>query len=150
MASCCDDVSVTLFRLNSVSAVMGRTGFVRGYTIGAAGLLQKSMSTATSTAASSMTTTPSAVSSAATGPQYVRASSVTTNAEAAQSGSLTRGSDATNLGVGAGLGVGLPLLAGLAVAFMRSQSKDQRKDSEVKTAIDITYCNRMVYQELGV
>ena len=101
-----------------------------GYTISAVGLSQ----TNTSTSASGATLAPVTVSTPAEG-----VGDSTTDAKTATDIDDHNGKEATMVGLGAGLGVGLPLFAGTMIALfylgrLRSQSKGQRKLNEEESA----------------
>ena len=124
---------MALFDLNekNTSQIMGGTGFVDGYTISAVDLSQ----TSTSTAASGATLAPVAVpTTPAEG-----LSDNTTDAKTATNVAEHDGKKITMVGLGAGLGVGLPLFTGTMVALfflrrLRGQSKGQRKQTEEQSA----------------
>lgn len=133
--SCCNDAGVELFHLKDDGAVMGGTGFLAGFTIAPVQSLQTSMATAPSSALA----TPNTTDAGPTKPQSSAAASITTGTETPYTKSTISASDATKTGLGAGLGVGLPLLGGLTIALfflrrVRSQSNSQKTDSERKTA----------------
>ena len=136
--SCCNDRGVDLFPMKDDGGVMGGTGFLSGFTIAPVELLQTSMSTAPFSALA----TPNATDAGPTKPQSSTAASTTTDKETPHPESTTRANNATRTGLGAGLGVGLPLLAGLTVALLfvrrlRSQSNSQKSDAEKKTAYNV-------------
>ena len=133
--SCCNDGGVDLFTLKNVSAVMGGTGFLAGFTIAPVGDLQTSIGTGPS----STLATSNAIDAGPTKSQSSAAASNTTDTETPDPKSPTSASDVTKTGLGAGLGVGIPLAAGLTVALLflrrlRSQSNSQKIDIEIKTA----------------
>lgn len=99
-----------------------------GCTIGPVDLFRRD----TSTAASSARSAPIVVVSTSS---KELPSGTATNVEETSKESTSGGNEATTIDIGTGLGVGLPLLAGLAVALfflrrMRNQSKRQWTRSE--------------------
>ena len=135
ITSCCDDEGVELFTLKEADGVMGGTGLLSGLTIAPVESLQRS----TSTAPSSASATSNAIDTGPTKSYSSAAASKTTDTETPDPKSTTSAIDATKTGLGAGLGVGLPLLAGLTLALvflrrLRSQSNTNRTDSEMETA----------------
>ena len=112
---------------------MGGNGVLSGFTIAPVESLQTSMTTAPS----SLSATSNAIDTGPTISLSSVAARETTDAETPDPKSTTSVNDATKTGLGAGLGVGLPLLAGLTVALLylrRLRSQSNSKRTEKKTA----------------
>ena len=133
--SCCNDEDVNLFRLKNSDSIMGGSGVLPGLTIAPVESTQTSTYTAPSSA--------SAISNAIdTGPTKSPSSAAVSNPTDTQTPYPKYNNSVsvvTRTGLGAGLGVGLPFLAGLTAALLylrrlRSQGNSQKKKREKRTA----------------
>ncbi|KAM0800261.1 hypothetical protein BDR22DRAFT_908739 [Usnea florida] len=133
--SCCNDEGVNWFTMKDPAFIMGGNGVLPGLTI----VPVESTQTSTYTAPSSASAISSAIDTGPTESPSSAAASNTTHTETPYPKDNTIFGLATKTGLGAGLGVGLPILAGLTVALLslrrlRRQSNSKRTDSEKKTA----------------
>ncbi|KAL8670716.1 MAG: hypothetical protein Q9168_004765 [Polycauliona sp. 1 TL-2023] len=117
--SCCQDPDVELFELNGVnnpSRVMGGSAFVPGYTIAPIAALE--------------TTKPGISSSSTSNPSKACSASASNQSEACPAS----GDDVTKVGLGAGLGIGLPLTSALATLLF-FLLREKRINRELKKTI---------------
>ena len=140
--SCCSDYGVSWFFLK-FGDVMGGTGFKTGFTIAPSETSQPAVALSQSTAATRQDEASSPLS------QSQSTASAGKNVDTG----IASASDTTKIALGAGLGVGLPLLAGLIIAllFLRrltSRSKGERTHSGKDTNGLVAHGNRMVSHEL--
>ena len=124
-----------MFNLKNPDSIMGGNGVLPGFTIAPV----ESTQTSTNTAPSGISATSNAIDAGPTKSPSSAAAINTTDTQTPYQEHNTSVSDATKTGLGAGLGVGLPLLAGLTAALLylrrlRSQSNSQKKDGEKRTA----------------
>ena len=131
---------------------MGGTGFQSGFTIAPLELPQTSQSTVAAGESTAVTSGSTAISNASSQSQSPVSAGKDVNAGRASP------SDTTRIGLGAGLGVGLPLLAGFILALlfircMRSQINSGRAKSEKVMDGVVTHADKMTLHrpvEMGI